>query len=131
MATARCSGADLIEGRRSWQDTSQRAAALVSTANVPNPIVNGGLLSLHNLWQEDVPRDPALQTARREAWRQALREQDADRDGWYRRHYKGMLANHGARGGRDRAALLGAKLVNDRLLTTADVDAVLEQLGRS
>ena len=122
--------ADLIEGRRTWQETFKRAEALVSTANVPNPIVNWGLLSLQGLWQDGVPRDPESQTAAREAWRQSLREQDADRDGWYRRHYQDMLLRHGREFGCDRAASFGAKVVRDGLLTTADVDEVLEQLGR-
>lgn len=120
--------ADLIEGRRSWQDTSQRAEALLATAQVPNPIVNSGLLSLYYLGQDGVPRDPESQTVRREAWRQALREQDADRDGWYRRHYSSMVHAHGVRFGRDPAASFGSKLVHSGLLATADLDAVLAQL---
>ena len=58
---------DVIGGRRSWQDTSARAEALVERVNSENPIVNEGLLTLYYLWQPGAARDAASLSSRRDA----------------------------------------------------------------
>jgi hypothetical protein len=64
---------DLISGRYTWQETSERALALIETVNVAEHIVNWGLMELYYLWQPGTARDAESQVAKREAWRQVVR----------------------------------------------------------
>jgi hypothetical protein len=48
---------DLISARYTWQETSERALALIETVNVPEHIVNWGLMDLYYLWWPGAARD--------------------------------------------------------------------------
>jgi hypothetical protein len=82
---------DLISGRYTWQETAERALALIETANVPEHIVNCGPMELYDLRQPATKWDAESQRAKREAWRAKLQECDGDPDGWNRRYYRDML----------------------------------------
>jgi hypothetical protein len=119
--------ADLINGCYTWQETSQRALALIETVNVDEHIVNWGLMDLYYLWQPGTARDAESQRAKREAWRARLREYDADPDGWNRAYYRDMLVEHAGQFGYDKARSIGRRLGADGLLHDNDVDAALQQ----
>ena len=120
---------DLINGRYTWQETSQRALALIETVNVPEHIVNWGLMELYYLWQPGTARDAESQDAQREAWRARLWEYDADPDGWNRRYYRRMVVEHAGRFGSHEARCFGRRLVADGLLRDSDVDAALREFS--
>jgi hypothetical protein len=119
---------DLISGRYTWQETSNRALALIDTVNVPEHIVNWGLIDLHTLWRAGAARDAESYRAMREAWRAKLRVYDADRDGWNRRHYRDTFVQHAETFGYDKAARFGRRLARSGLLQDSDVDAALQDL---
>jgi hypothetical protein len=116
----------LISGRYTWQETSQRALALIETVNVPEHIVNWGLMELYELRRPGAARDAESHGTKRDAWRAKLREYDADRDGWNRTYYRDMLVHHADKFGYDEAARFGQKLLTSGLLQDSDVDAALQ-----
>lgn len=120
--------ADLIEGCYTWQETSERALALIDTVNVPEHIVNWGLMDLYYLWQPGTARDAESQRAKRESWRAKLRIYDADPGGWNRRYYRDMLVHRASRSGHDAAAMFGRQLVSSGLLQDTVVAAVLNEV---
>lgn len=117
--------ADLTDGRYTWQETSQRALALLDTVCVPNHIVNSGLMSLYYLWQPDAARDTASQWVEREPWRAMLREYDIDPAERDFSHYRQMLTGSVERRGVDEAREFGAWLVSDGLLRDSDLQTAL------
>jgi hypothetical protein len=118
---------DVIGGRRSWQDTSARAEALVARVNSENPIVNEGLLTLYYLWQPGAARDAASLSSQRERWRDELAEYDADPAAWMRCYFQRMLVSYADRRRAPEAGAFGAKLVAQGLLAATDVDQVLDR----
>jgi hypothetical protein len=122
---------DLISARYTWQETSERALALIETVNVPEHIVNWGLMDLYYLWWPGAARDVESHKAKREVWRAKLREYDADRDGWNHRYYRDMLVRHTDAFGYTKAARLGRLLVTSGLLQGSDVQAALEDFRRA
>lgn len=118
--------ADFIDGRCTWQETSERALALVETVNVPSHVVNRALLHLYYLWQPDAVRDVDLHKAMRETWRAAVKEYDADPIEWDRPFFQDMLRRRVAKYGVHNARDLAALLVRDGLMRHEDADAVLD-----
>jgi hypothetical protein len=119
----------LMSGHYTWQETSERALALIETVNVPEHIVNWGLMDLYDLRRPGAARDAVSYRTKREAWRAKLREYDADRDGWNRTYYRDMLVHHADKFGYDKAARFGGRLATSGLLQDSDVDAALQDLG--
>lgn len=117
--------ADLIEGRYTWQQTSERALAFVETVNVPNHIVSWGLMELYHLWRSDTAPDLDLQRDRREQWRAQLREYDLDPAEWDFSYYRRMLVGHFERCGVSSAERFATELILDGYLRQSDADFVL------
>jgi hypothetical protein len=117
---------DLISARYTSQETSERALALIETVNVPERIVNWGLMELYYLWWPGAARDVKSHMAKREVWPAKLREYDADRDGWNHKYYRDMLVHHADEFGYNKAACFGRHLVRSGLLQDSDVEAALQ-----
>ena len=117
---------DLISARYTWQETSERALALIETVNVPEHIVNWGLMDLYYLWWPGAARDVESYQAMREAWWAKLREYDAEQVGWDHRYYREMVGRHAAEFGDDKAACFGRALVASGLLEDSDIEAALQ-----
>ncbi|WP_165966465.1 hypothetical protein [Actinomadura sp. 7K507] len=119
---------DAIAGRCSWQETSDRAQALIDLVNAETPIVNGGLLTLYYLWRPGARRDPESLTEERERWRARLRVYDSDPRAWWRNHYHRMLERHAEQHGVPAAQGFGERLVRDGHLPEDDLSWILDRL---
>ena len=114
---------DLIDGRRTSQETATRARSLMEAANATH-VANWGLSSLYALTHVGTQDAEALVLAH-EARRQHVREYEADPGGWDRRYYQRMIAEFAKNHGDERARHLGARLVDSGELRPCDVDAAL------
>jgi hypothetical protein len=118
---------DVIAGRSSWQETSDRAQALIDLVNSETPIVNWGLLTLYYLWQPGAGRDPESLTEARDRWRAQLRVYDSDPRAWWRGYYQRILARHAELFGVRAAQSFGERLVRYGQLTEYDLARILDR----
>lgn len=90
---------ELIAGRRTWQQTSDDAIALVEQVDAENKIVDKGLLWLYYLWQSEDLRRPDVIIEARRRFRAELAECDTDPVEWecqyYLRMLRGFRSEHG------------------------------------
>jgi hypothetical protein len=119
---------DAIAGRSSWQETSDRARALIDLVNSQTPIVNWGLMTLYYLRRPGAGRDPKSLTEARDRWRAQLRVYESDPRAWWRGYYQRMLARHAERCGVSAAQNFGERLVRDGQLTEYDLTRILDRL---
>jgi hypothetical protein len=116
---------DLMDRRRTAQETAARARLLMETVNVTH-VANWGLSTLYALTYEGV-RDAEGVGLAHERWRRHVRDYEADPAAWDRRYYQRMITDFANRHGTERARAFGAKLVASGELRDRDVAAAMGQ----
>lgn len=119
--------ADLLSGRRTWQQTSSDAVALVERVDADNRIVNDWLLWLYYLRLFEDRRQPDVIHAARQHFREALARYDADRDGWELRYMLRHIAGMWSSFGREKALHSARKNVRLGMLTEKELSYFLSR----
>ena len=95
----------------------------METANATH-MANYGLSALYALISSDT-EDAATLVRGNDAWRQDMREYQADPEAWDRGYYQRMIFEFAKKHGPERARRFGARLVHAGELRSSDVDAAL------